>query len=91
MQFRFFLRNDFGLLLLLFWLLTLALSSFSYFLSVFMRRAQSATYTGFAVFLVRETNVILFVLVWTVLGTGVVVVLLGAAVTALAAWSQSLL
>jgi hypothetical protein len=53
MQFRFFLRNDFGLLLLLFWLLTLALSSFSYFLSVFMRRAQSATYTGFAVFLVR--------------------------------------
>lgn len=54
MQFRFFLRNDFGLLLLLFWLFTLALSSFSYFLSVFMSRGQSATYTGFAVFLVSR-------------------------------------
>jgi hypothetical protein len=53
MQFRFFLRNDTGLLLLLFWLFTLALSAFSYFLSVFLSRAQSATYTGFAVFLVR--------------------------------------
>lgn len=56
MQFRFFLRNDFGLLLLLFWLFTLALSSFSYFLSVFISRAQSATYCGFAVFLVRLTS-----------------------------------
>jgi hypothetical protein len=54
MQFRFFLRNDFGLLLLLFWLFTLALSSFSYFLSTFMSRSQSATYTGFAVFLVSS-------------------------------------
>jgi len=54
LQFRFFLRNDVGVLLLLFWLFTLALSSFSYFLSVFINRAQSATYTGFAVFLVRR-------------------------------------
>lgn len=52
MRFRFFVLNDFGVLLLLFWLFTLALSSFSYFLSTFMTRAQSATYTGFAVFLV---------------------------------------
>jgi hypothetical protein len=54
MRFRFFVMNDFGVLLLLFWLFTLALSSFSYFLSTFMSRAQSATYTGFAVFLVSE-------------------------------------
>jgi hypothetical protein len=54
MQFRFFLRNDFGLLLLVFWLFTLALSSFSYFLSTFMSCSQSATYTGFAVFLVSS-------------------------------------
>jgi hypothetical protein len=52
MRFRFFVVNDFGVLLLLFWLFTVALSSFSYFLSTFMSRAQSATYTGFAVFLV---------------------------------------
>lgn len=73
MQFRFFLRNDFGLLLLLFWLLTLALSSFGYFLSTFMRRTQSATYTGFAVFLVSE---IVFSFFWTFFGTGVIVVVL---------------
>lgn len=60
LQFRFFLRNDVSLLLLLFWLFTLALSSFSYCLSVFINRAQTATYTGFAVFLVRQGSVCMF-------------------------------
>lgn len=53
MQFRFFLRNDSGLLVAVFWLFILALSSFAYFLSVFMSRAQSAVNMGFVVFLVR--------------------------------------
>eukprot|EP00775_Hariotina_reticulata_P013231 gene13231-13362_t len=52
LQFRFFLHNDAGLLVLLFWLFSIAMSCFSYFLSVFMTKQTSATYTGFAVFLI---------------------------------------
>jgi hypothetical protein len=55
LQFRFFLHNDAGLLVLLFWLFSIAMSSFSYFLSVFMSKQTTATYTGFAVFLVSNT------------------------------------
>jgi len=54
LQFRFFLHNDAGLLVLLFWLFSIAMSSFSYFLSVFMSKQTTATYTGFAVFLVSN-------------------------------------
>jgi hypothetical protein len=52
LQFRFFLRNDAGLLVALFWLFACALSSFAYFVSVFLAKQQSAVYTGFVVFLV---------------------------------------
>jgi hypothetical protein len=40
LQFNYFLRNSPGLLLLLFWLFGLAMTSYSYCLSVFMKRAQ---------------------------------------------------
>lgn len=52
LQFDYFKKNDFGLLLLLFWLFGLAMTSFSYLLSVFVRQAQAAVYLGFSVFIV---------------------------------------
>jgi hypothetical protein len=52
LQFRFFLRNDADILVALFWLFACALSSFAYFVSVFLAKQQSAVYTGFVVFLV---------------------------------------
>ncbi|WIA40119.1 hypothetical protein OEZ86_013522 [Tetradesmus obliquus] len=52
LQFRFFLRNDAGILVALFWLFACALNSFAYFVSVFLAKQQSAVYTGFVVFLV---------------------------------------
>jgi hypothetical protein len=52
LQFRFFLRNDAGILVALFWLFAWALSSFAYFVSVFLAKQQSAVYTGFVIFLV---------------------------------------
>eukprot|EP00879_Flechtneria_rotunda_P013739 GHRR01014351.1.p1 GENE.GHRR01014351.1~~GHRR01014351.1.p1 ORF type:complete len:558 (+),score=120.29 GHRR01014351.1:287-1960(+) len=52
LQFSFFSKNDFGLLLLLFWLFSLAMTSFSYFLSVMIRKTQAAVYLGFCVFIV---------------------------------------
>lgn len=52
LRFDYFLKNDFGLLLLLFWLFGLAMSSFSYLLSLFAARPQGAVYLGFSVFIV---------------------------------------
>lgn len=52
LQFNYFLKNDFGLLLLLFWLFGLAMTSFSYLLSVFVSKTQGAVYLGFSVFIV---------------------------------------
>jgi hypothetical protein len=40
LQFGLFLRNDFIVLLLLFWLFSLAMTSFGYLLSTFVRKAQ---------------------------------------------------
>lgn len=40
LQFDFFLHNDFSLLLMLFWLFSLALTSFSYMLSVLAKSPQ---------------------------------------------------
>jgi hypothetical protein len=40
LQFRFFLANDFSLLLLLFWLFSLAMTSYAYMLSAFVRKPQ---------------------------------------------------
>jgi hypothetical protein len=59
LQFRFFLRNDAGILVALFWLFACALSSFAYFVSVFLAKQQSAVYTGFVVFLVSFLVVVL--------------------------------
>jgi hypothetical protein len=52
LQFNYFLKNDFGLLLMLFWLFSLAMTSFSYTLSVLVRKPQGAMYLGFTVFIV---------------------------------------
>jgi hypothetical protein len=52
LQFNYFLRNDFGLLLMLFWLFGLAMTSYSYVLSVLVKKAQAAVYLGFSVFIV---------------------------------------
>eukprot|EP00878_Enallax_costatus_P039861 GHUV01045787.1.p1 GENE.GHUV01045787.1~~GHUV01045787.1.p1 ORF type:complete len:620 (+),score=148.94 GHUV01045787.1:439-2298(+) len=52
LQFNYFLKNDFGLLLLLFWLFSLAMSSYGYLLSVFVSKTQGAVYLGFTVFIV---------------------------------------
>ncbi|WIA19835.1 hypothetical protein OEZ85_005742 [Tetradesmus obliquus] len=52
LQFRFFLRNDARILVVLFWLFACALNSFAYFVSVFLAKQQSAVYTGFVVCLV---------------------------------------
>jgi hypothetical protein len=40
LQFNYFLKNDFGLLLMLFWLFGLAMTSFSYFLSTLVKKTQ---------------------------------------------------
>jgi hypothetical protein len=52
LQFDYFKKNDFGVMLILFWLFGLAMTSFSYFLSVFMKQSQSAVYLGFVIFIV---------------------------------------
>jgi hypothetical protein len=52
LQFSYFLRNDFGLLLMLFWLFGLAMTSYSYVLSVMVKKSQAAVYLGFSVFIV---------------------------------------
>ena len=40
LQFDYFIKNDFGLLLMLFWLFSLAMTSFSYFLSTLVKKPQ---------------------------------------------------
>jgi hypothetical protein len=40
LRFDFFVKNDFGLLLLLFWLFSLAMTSFSYALSCLVKKPQ---------------------------------------------------
>jgi hypothetical protein len=52
LQFSFFLHNDFSLLLMLFWLFSLAMTSFSYTLSCLVKKPQAAMYIGFSVFIV---------------------------------------
>lgn len=52
LRFNYFLKNDFGLLLLLFWLFSLSMTSFGYMLSVFVSKTQGAVYLGFSVFIV---------------------------------------
>lgn len=52
LQFGYFIKNDFGLLLMLFWLFGLAMTSYSYVLSVMVKKSQAAVYLGFAVFIV---------------------------------------
>lgn len=52
LQFNYFLKNDFGLLLLLFWLFSLAMTSYGYLLTVFVSKTQGAVYLGFTVFIV---------------------------------------
>ncbi|KAF6264706.1 hypothetical protein COO60DRAFT_16234 [Scenedesmus sp. NREL 46B-D3] len=52
LQFNYFLKNDFGLLLMLFWLFGLAMTSYSYTLSVLVKKSQAAVYLGFSVFIV---------------------------------------
>ena len=52
LQFDYFKKNDFGVMLILFWLFSLAMTSFSYFLSVFISKPQSAVYLGFIIFIV---------------------------------------
>ncbi|KIZ04840.1 hypothetical protein MNEG_3122 [Monoraphidium neglectum] len=55
LQFRFFLANDFGLLFALFWLFLAAISGFTYFVTAFISKPQTAVYAGFIVFLVGWT------------------------------------
>lgn len=52
LRFSFFLHNDFSLLLMLFWLFSLAMTSFSYTLSCLVKKPQAAMYIGFSVFIV---------------------------------------
>jgi len=40
LQFNYFLKNSFGLLLMLFWLFSMAMTSFSYMLSVLVKKPQ---------------------------------------------------
>ena len=56
LQFRFFLANDFSLLFALFWLFLAAISGFTYFVTAFINKPQTAVYVGFIVFLVRGTS-----------------------------------
>ncbi|KAI8472689.1 MAG: hypothetical protein J3K34DRAFT_204610 [Monoraphidium minutum] len=51
LQFPYFKANDTGLLFVLFWLFGLAMTSYSYCLSVFMKKTQGAVYLGFVVFI----------------------------------------
>ncbi|KAI8472921.1 MAG: hypothetical protein J3K34DRAFT_383970 [Monoraphidium minutum] len=55
LQFRFFLANDFGLLFALFWLFLAAISGFTYFVTAFIQKPQTAVYAGFVVFLAGWT------------------------------------
>jgi hypothetical protein len=57
LQFRFFLANDFGLLFALFWLFLAAISGFTYFVTAFISKPQTAVYAGFIVFLVGAHGV----------------------------------
>lgn len=52
LRFSMFLHNDFSLLLMLFWLFSLAMTSFSYTLSCLVKKPQAAMYIGFSVFIV---------------------------------------
>jgi hypothetical protein len=52
LRFPLFVRNDVRLLYALFWLFSIALSSFAHAIGAVMRHAQTATYAGFAVFIV---------------------------------------
>jgi hypothetical protein len=52
LQFKFFLNNDFALLFCLFWLFLAAITGFVYLMTAFVRKPQTAVYTGFIVFLV---------------------------------------
>ena len=52
LRFRFFLVNDFGLLFALFWLFLASISGFTYFVTAFIGKPQTAVYAGFIVFLV---------------------------------------
>lgn len=47
-----FLRNSYGLLFMLFFLFELAMSGIAYMLTAFISKAQTAMYTGFAIFLI---------------------------------------
>eukprot|EP01024_Parvocaulis_polyphysoides_P015911 TRINITY_DN1703_c0_g2_i9.p1 TRINITY_DN1703_c0_g2~~TRINITY_DN1703_c0_g2_i9.p1 ORF type:complete len:796 (-),score=106.72 TRINITY_DN1703_c0_g2_i9:746-3133(-) len=51
-QFDMFLNNSFGLLLILFWLFQLAMSSLAMMISPFLRKAAVAVYLGFAIFVI---------------------------------------
>eukprot|EP01025_Chloroclados_australasicus_P050566 TRINITY_DN5830_c0_g3_i2.p1 TRINITY_DN5830_c0_g3~~TRINITY_DN5830_c0_g3_i2.p1 ORF type:complete len:1015 (-),score=90.81 TRINITY_DN5830_c0_g3_i2:310-3354(-) len=51
-QFDMFLNNDFGLLLMLFWLFQMAMSSLAMMISPFLRKAAVAVYLGFAIFII---------------------------------------
>eukprot|EP00030_Apusomonadida_sp_AF-17_P000548 a175002_751.p1 GENE.a175002_751~~a175002_751.p1 ORF type:complete len:854 (-),score=472.33 a175002_751:20-2533(-) len=50
-QFRFFLKNDFGLYFFLFFLFALAMVPFAFVLSTLVARAKTATTLGFVIFL----------------------------------------
>lgn len=52
LQFRLFLKNNYGVLFFLFFLFQLAMSSFALLLAAFVRRTQVAVYLGFLVFIV---------------------------------------
>lgn len=56
LQFRFFLVNAFSLLFIHFWLFQISMTAFSYFVSSFMHKSQTAVYVGFIVFLVSSLN-----------------------------------
>ncbi|KAK7304602.1 hypothetical protein VNO77_42485 [Canavalia gladiata] len=51
-QFRFFLKNSFGVLFLLFFLFELNMTGLAFMLSAFIRKSSSATTVGFSVFIV---------------------------------------
>ncbi|GBF93217.1 ABC transporter A family member [Raphidocelis subcapitata] len=55
LRFRFFLANDFSLLFALFWLFLAAISGFTYFVTAFINKPQTAVYVGFIVFLAGWT------------------------------------
>ena len=56
LRFRFFLVNDFSLLFALFWLFLAAISAFTYFVTAFINKPQTAVYVGFVVFLVSHRH-----------------------------------